>query len=384
MPGNSSAPDAIGRIAYFGHNSGDAAVRRRVTALRSAGYDVLGLMPRRGAVATPDWPNIDLGETRDNAYAGRLASILTASRRARAVADRLRRCDVILARNIDMLALAHRVRRQLGLTTPVIYECLDIHHRLSGTGPSARLLRRWEGRLLRRTAAVLVSSPRFATEHFDRYHPGLACCVLMENRLIEGDDLGPRPTGPDVSADDGVLRLGWFGNLRCRRSLDLLKGLATAFPDRLRIILRGYPAPNVLPDFEAEIAPFDNIRYHGRYLSPRDLGRIYESIDLIWAGDWYEAGANSVWLLPNRIYEGGYFATPAIAPEGTETARWLCDNGGAFLLPPPTEPNLHALITTLLADRGAIARHRATLAALPRSTFVEGPEVVTNLIESVR
>lgn len=380
MRGDPPAP--AGRVAYFGHNVGDAAVRRRVTALRRAGYEVLGLMPRRAGAAAPDWPNVDLGETRDNAYAARLAAIATGSRRALEAADALRACDVILARNIDMLALAHRVKRRLGLTAPVIYECLDIHHRLSGDGPSAALLRAWERRLLRRTAATLVSSPRFASEHFDRHHPGLATPVLMENRLIEGDAFGPRPDPAPVP--EGPLRLGWFGNLRCRRSLDLLKDLAAAFPDDLRLELRGYPAPGVFPDFEAELASHPNIRFHGRYRAPGDLGGIYAGIDLIWAGDWYEAGANSLWLLPNRIYEGGYFATPAIAPEGTETARWLRDKGAAFLLEAPFGPALRALIARLIADRTPIAERRAVLAALPRETFVEGPEVIATLIEAVR
>ncbi|UWQ21591.1 glycosyl transferase [Jannaschia sp. W003] len=379
-------PPAAGRVAYFGHNVGDAAVRRRVDALRRAGYEVLGLMPRRAGAAAPDWPHVDLGETRDNAYAARLAAIASGSRRAMEAADALRACDVILARNIDMLAMAHRVRRRLGLRVPVIYECLDIHYRLSGQGASGALLRLWERRLLRRTAATLISSPRFASEHFDRHHPGLAPPVLMENRLIEGGAFGPRPGAGagDAPRPGGPLRLGWFGNLRCRRSLDLLKGLAAAFPRAVQVELRGYPAPGVFSDFEAELRPHPNIRFHGRYRAPEELGAIYAGIDLIWAGDWYEAGANSLWLLPNRIYEGGYFATPAIAPEGTETARWLRGTGGAFLLEGPVEPALHRLVADLVADPGPIAARRAALAALPRDRFVEGPEVIAALIEGAR
>jgi succinoglycan biosynthesis protein ExoL len=250
----------------------------------------------------------------------------------------------------------------------------------------AKLLRSWERRLLRRTAATLVSSPRFESEHFDRYHPNLSACTVMENRLIEGDAVDPRP-GPNDAPDPdpkGRLRLGWFGNLRCRRSLWLLRDLADAFPRDLLIELRGYPAPGVFPNFEAEIADRPNIRFHGRYRAPEDLGRIYRGIDLIWAGDWYEEGANSLWLLPNRIYEGGYFATPAIAPTGTETARWLQDRGGAFLLDEPVGQSLRNLIERLRVDQDEIADCRAALRALPRRTFVEGPEAIAALIEGVR
>ncbi len=370
-------------IAFFGHNAGDAAVRRRATAFQRAGAEVTGFMPRRGEAADPHWHHIDLGETRDNDYLQRLASIFSGAARAARHADLLRRADLIYARNLDMLALASRVRARLGLETPLVYECLDIHHRLTGPSTAARLLRRFERRLLARCALVVISSPRFETEHFARYYPGLCRFQLIENRLIEGDAFAPRPD-PRTVAPDGPLRIGWFGNLRCRRSLDLLLGLARRFPETVTITLRGYPAPGVFKDFEGEIAPHPNVHYGGRYQAPQDLAEIYGGIDLIWAGDWYEEGANSLWLLPNRVYEGGYFATPAIAPSGTETGRWLEEHGGGFLVDEPVGQTLETLIADLLSDRAPIEACRRHLLSLPRDTFVEGPHTVHALIYSAR
>ena len=367
-----------GRVAYFGHNTGDAAIRRRVTAFRRAGYDVLGLMPHRPDAAPPDWPNVDLGATRDNDYLGRLTMVRRGRARAAARAQDLRACDVIVARNLDMLALAVGVRRRLRLRAPLIYECLDIHHRLSGAGLAPRLARRLERRLLADVALTLISSPRFAREHFDRHHPGATRTHLLENRLIEGDAFPPRPVGRAPPATP--LRIGWFGNLRCRRSLGLLQALAARHPDTLRVELRGYPAPGVFDDLDAQIAGHPNMTFHGRYDAPADLAGIYAGIDLIWACDWYEAGANSVWLLPNRIYEGGYFATPAIAPAGTETAAWLDRRGGGFVLEAPTDAALDALIAPLLSDPAPIAARRSDLQALPRATFVEGPDAISGLV----
>ena len=63
------------------------------------------------------------------------------------------------------------------------------------------------------------------------------------------------------------------------------------------------------------------ITYTGPYDRARDLRRLYEEVDFAWAVDYYEAGGNSEWLLPNRLYEGGYFRTAMIASAKSQTAN---------------------------------------------------------------
>lgn len=365
------------RIAFFGHDAGDAAVRRRAVAFERAGFGVLGVMPRRGPPKETPWPLIDLGQTHDGAYAQRVASIFRGARRA-ARGGALREAGLLYARNLDMLATAALVKRRLGLGAPLVYECLDVHHRLTGTSASARTLRRLEGGLLRGCALVVVSSPRFVAEHFARHHAGRHTAVLVENRLVEGDAFPPRPKGPGRSG--GPLRIGWFGNLRCVRSLGLLTALAERLGPKVEIILRGYPAEGVMPDLHEALAPHPDMRFEGRYKAPDDLASIYGEVDLAWAGDWYEEGANSLWLLPNRVYEGGYFGVPAIAPGGTETATWLDRRDAGFVLDGPPGEALPALIERLAADRAPIEARRAALLALPRETFVEGPETMRAVV----
>lgn len=373
------------KIAFFGHNVNDAAVRRRAIAFQRAGHEVIGFMPRRGPTEDIGWQVIDLGETKDNAYGHRILSIINGANIAAEHAGLLRDCDMVYARNLDMLALAVRVCRRLKLTIPLIYECLDVHHRLVGNALSARALRRLEALLLKRCALVVISSPRFDTEHFARYHAGNYRSFLVENRMIEGDAFSDRPTKDSPArAANGPMRIGWFGNLRCRKSLDLLLGLAKRFPDEIELYLRGYPAPGVFQDFEAEFATLPNVTFSGRYRAPMDLEGIYASVDLVWAGDWYEEGSNSIWLLPNRIYEGGYFATPALAPSGTQTAQWLTDHGGGILLDEPTHKTLEAKVTNILNDRTQVLEYREQLISLPRETFVEGPETTRAMIAAAQ
>jgi succinoglycan biosynthesis protein ExoL len=97
---------------------------------------------------------------------------------------------------------------------------------------------------------------------------------------------------------------------------------------------------------------------------------LYGDLDLVWAGDFMEAGYNSVWLLPNRLYEGGYYAVPPIAPEGTQTAKWINARGVGFTVAEDLACTLPGLIRSLMTDRGSIAVRRSRLLDLPDGTFV--------------
>jgi succinoglycan biosynthesis protein ExoL len=360
------------RIAFFGHNASDAAVSRRVQAFRDDGVEVTGFMMRRGADAPRAWENIDLGETADGAYLQRIRSIFSGARIAANARDRLSAADVIVARNLDMLATAFLAKRYAGLKTPVIYECLDVHRILTRNDPIGFVFRRIEGMLLSRCRGLIVSSPGFLKNYFEVRHRGRYTATVIENRLAAGAAYGPRPDRQTPLRPAGEpLRIGWVGVLRCARSLDLLVNLAKRLGPRVRIEIHGQPALTEVPDFHDKIAGVDNITFHGRYQAPADLAGIYAGMDIVWAGDFMEAGYNSVWLLPNRLYEGGYYAVPPIAPALTQTAAWIEEKDVGFSPPEDLAATLPALVETLIADRSAIASRRARLLDLPVTTFVQ-------------
>ena len=359
------------RIAFFGHDASDAAVRRRVQGFRDDGLDVVGFTMRRRDDVAVDWQNVDLGRTFDGAYRQRIQSIFDGARRAAAQRDLLTSADIIYARNLDMLATAFLAKRYAKLKTPVIYEALDVHRLLTRKDLIGLMFRRVEGALLKRTRRLVVSSPGFLDNYFGVRHRGEYHPFLIENRLAAGADYGPRPEAsvpvPDAA---GPLRIGWVGRLRCMRSLGLLADLAREFGPRIQIEMHGIASPEEIPDFHDRIAGLPNMTFHGRYRAPEDLSRIYEGLDLVWAGDFMEAGYNSVWLLPNRIYEGGYFAVPAIAPDGTETAKWINGRNAGFTIPEDLSRTLPEFIRSVMADRQSIAQKRDHLLALPEDTFV--------------
>ena len=356
------------RIAFFGHDAADAAVRRRVQGFRDDGLEVIGFTMHRRDDYSVDWDNIDLGRTFDAAYAQRIASVFRGARLAAAQREKLASADVIYARNLDMLATALLARRKARLKTPVIYESLDIHRLLTRKDPIGFAFRRLEGALLKHTRRLVVSSPGFLTYHFEKHHRGRYTATVIENRLAAGADYGARPSA-NLPAP-GALRIGWVGVLRCKRSLGLLIDAAGKLGSAINIELHGIPALTEIPNFHARIKDIPNIRFHGRYRSPEDLASIYAGLDVVWAGDFMEADYNSVWLLPNRLYEGGYYGVPPIAPAGTQTAAWADTRNVGFTLPEDLASTLPQLLSQLAADKSPIADRRTRLLALPAANFV--------------
>ncbi|MND84521.1 hypothetical protein D3C80_764130 [compost metagenome] len=71
------------------------------------------------------------------------------------------------------------------------------------------------------------------------------------------------------------------------------------------------------------------------FLGPYDsaaLASHYDGVHFVWGLDFFEAGLNSRWLLPNRLYEGGARNRPVIAQAEVETGRWLAQRGCGVLL----------------------------------------------------
>jgi succinoglycan biosynthesis protein ExoL len=366
------------KLAFFGHDACDPAVQRRISAFMHAGVETTAFTMRRGALSNPAWRNVDLGETRDAAFAQRLLALARARPILARNGEAIAASDVLYARNLDMLALADWSKRMAKAHGVLIYECLDVHRFMTRRDLLGNVLRGVESNLLKRTDMIAVSSPAFVSAYFDRHQPDHPPTVLVENRLPWGFEYGPRPAPQPPR--DGPLRIGWFGNLRCRRSLNLLLKASETLRDRLTVLLWGAPARHELPDFEQRIDGRPNVEFRGRYRWPEDLELIYGNVDLVWAGDFHDPSANSKWLLPNRLYEGGYFGTPPIAPADSETGRWIERHGFGFTLEEPLEETFPKLLEGLTS--GDLNQARQMLAAAPDSVFLQPQDELRNVIEA--
>ena len=319
------------RLVFIGPERTDARSVKRIAALSAEGWEVTGFTFHRDRGQpdpAPVWENIHLGTTYSRRYFHRVWAIVRAFGVVWKHRRRLREAHCLYVINPDNALLALFGRLVCRRRVPLVLEIADIQPAMTRSGMVARMLRWMERRVLRRSALLVTTSPGFVRHYFEPVQQWNGPVFLLENKVWPSAALvaGRKPrTAP---AQEGRWTIGYFGVFRCERSVDLICKLAAEFPDRLDFVLRGVPAGIDAAAFQERIAPHANIRYDGAYRYPDDLPALYNGVDFNWCFDFSAAGANSAWLLPNRIYEGGLFHCPALVFAGTETARWVEAGGG--------------------------------------------------------
>lgn len=108
--------------------------------------------------------------------------------------------------------------------------------------------------------------------------------------------------------------------------------------------------------------------FEGEYAAPCELPAIYSNIHFNWCVDLC-GGENSLWLLPNRLYEGGYFGIPAIAIDGHETGRVVSQRQLGITLETPLAGQLHDMLSKL--TREDYEQLRQSIESLPAANFVD-------------
>lgn len=363
-------------ILYLVHNLADPSVGRRVAMFRHGGADVVLAGFKRGDAPPTTLPLetvIELDVTHDGRMLQRLTATVSAAWRAPRWTKSLQRPDIIVARNLEMLGVAQRLLGIWEVPPILVYECLDIHRLMLRDDAIGRAMRGAERHWSKQAALLLTSSPAFLRNYFDVY--GGPPAEILENKVLW--DGGERGRNPALASPAGItpLRIGWFGALRCARSLDALSGLAKAMGGEVEVVLRGRPALTEFDDFHRLTANQPHLTFAGPYRNPDDLATIYSDVHLAWAIDFFEEGQNSKWLLPNRIYEGCLHGAIPVALAGTETAAFITRQGIGIVLPDIAPETLRTVIGGLSRERlvelaGAVAARDASHFAANRSDCV--------------
>lgn len=362
------------RMACFFHDATESTVMKRIEAFQAAGSDVTGFTFRRlrnTRTRAPFWRNVDLGVTEERNYVKRIPKLAVGLFKTLTHWRTLRQARVFYARNIDMLIIAVLARALTGSRGAVVYEVLDIQRIFLGEGRVNTAVRWAERALLKQTQLLVVSSPDFISRYFESVQGYAGAWQLLENKVSASARLSDALSGSHAPPPAPPWVIGWFGVLRCARSLDILALIAERLGDKVAIHLRGVASEDDLPlaEIEARCARHSNMSYLGPYLNPDDLPTIYGAVHFAWSIDYLDAGTNSDWLLPNRLYEAGLFGVPALTREGTATARKAVEEHLGWSLAEPLEHSVTQFLATL--DDGAYADMRRSISGKDRSAFVD-------------
>lgn len=343
---------------------------KRIAALQDQGRKVIGFTFHRvrdKADVPPFWENIHLGTTYNRRYLQRLWTFAKCTGVLWANRERLGSCAVIYVINTDNAALALLGRFFARRRLPLVLELADIQPAMTGNGAVSKILRAIERAVLKRTALLVTTSAGFVREYFQPIQNYRGEIFLLENKVYPSRNL-PASANNDLPAAGGrPWVIGCFGALRCRRSLEIMHALALRLGDRVRFVLRGYPAGTIADDFDRLLGDLPNLEFGGSYFYPDELAEMYAGIDFNWAFDLSDPNGNSAWLLPNRIYEGGCFGVPVIGDANTETGRWIQARALGWTFRDPLEESLAGFFLSLDPDEWRTVKKRCD--AHPREEF---------------
>jgi succinoglycan biosynthesis protein ExoL len=369
----------VPKVLVLAHILSDAAIHRRVRMLQIGGAQVKVAGFRRAGAPVPDMEGcdvVDLGQTYNGGFVRRILAVLWIVANIARYRSLFEDADIILARNLEMLAIGARGRALERGRPTLIYECLDIHRLMLGHGAVSRAMRGVEGWLSQSASALFTSSRAFVDNYFKAMSHVHLPVRLIENKLLADDAPAPMPH-PTPAGPPWVI--GWFGILRCRQSLLILADLVRESQGAIRVVMRGRPALDQMPDFYQTVEAIEGLDFLGPYQNPDDLQTMYEAVHFIWAIDMYEEGLNSSWLLPNRLYESGYFATVPLALETVETGRYLKQRGLGVLLSPPLPAGITSFFKVLAPTRYGELEQK--MIATPCETWVYNTSDCSALVD---
>lgn len=307
---------------YLVHDLYDPAVHKRVNMLKAGGAEVTIAGFRRSAPEIHELARckaINLGQTYNAGFAQRLFSVIREIIFLKKYRDIFSGSEIIIARNLEMLAIAVRCRSMCKNKPVLVYESLDIHRLLLKKNIIGKLLRKLEGWLAKRASLLITSSPAFIREYFEKISDVKLPIKLIENKVF----LTEAPPIIDYSnIPIQPWKIGWFGAIRCKKSLEILCELVKAGDGNVEVIIRGRPSLDQFADFHNSVTSVPGLKFLGEY-KPEELAKIYSEVHFTWAIDMFEENLNSSWLLPNRLYEGCLYGSVPIAMEGVETAHYI-------------------------------------------------------------
>lgn len=361
------------KIAFLIPNKTDAHYHKLVSTLCQLGAEAEILAFERPSLLEGrkyNCPCVLLAKIEHRHYLRRLLVFLKAIPIAR---SRLRKGpDVAYVFGLDMLLFYCLATFGLRRKPKIVFEVCDILPILAGDRLKSRVLRWMERILIRKISLLVVTSKAFVTGYYENIQ-GLTQLpyMVIENKLSRKTPALAISSGAE-QPNDG-LRIGYFGSIRCQRSLDILKAVAKQGRGFVRIYLRGVPMGEVT-DIESEIKGNPWLEYGGPYVSPGDLSQLYGCVDIVWVCFTYvgERVGNWMWAKTNRFYEACFYKKPLIARLGTEDGRVVAEKGlGVCVNVSDVNSCVEQILSISPAD---LQRWRSNMDKLPEDIYLYSNE----------
>lgn len=307
------------RLLFISNNWADAHQQSRLRALLGLfeSYLVFGFTRAEYYGPHSDVEPFWVGRMVHASYLSRLYSYFALSY---SLIKTVQKDDVIYVFGFDLVVISVFVTKVSG-RGKVVYEIPDIREVLLGGSMLHKLLLIIEKWVVKNLYYMVVTSEEYVTEYFNKIRRlSPRDYVVIENKVHADDYTNIVSTEGSRAYQKDSICVGYFGLLRCSRSLDCLIKLASEYG--IQVDLYGIFMPSTR-HYEELVNNTPNIHYHGSYQSPNQVATIYKGVDVVWAAYPYSSNSlgNHLWARTNRFYESLYFQKTPIVQKGTADAR---------------------------------------------------------------
>lgn len=268
-----------------------------------------------------------LGNIEQENYKRRIFPLINSIKTIR---GELKEADVVYTFGMDTFIIGWAATLFKGNKPKFVYEVGDIRTVFTNKGIIPKIFRAFEKFILKRTDLLVVTSEAYVHGYFK----GIQKLNKLNYHVIENKPelkLNVSDINHEKS-DNQKIRIGYFGVLRCSRTLEVLKKLIIEHGDKFELYIRGIITQG--KDIVNDIMLLDNVKAEGEYKVPDDLTSMYNQIDIIWACYPYKGKeiSNWMWAKTTRFYEACYFKKPMITLEGTQDSYYVKDKGIGMVL----------------------------------------------------
>lgn len=311
--GEARTSTAVGKISFLTPVVSQTTFHKRIRGLTAQGAEAIVFSFERdyyrGDVADG---TIVLGRVERGKYLKRIWPMCKALRTVR---QRANSSDVVYAFGLDMLVLGWLALIGVRERPVYAYEVADIRTILVGSGLVPSFCRQVERIMLRKIKLLVVTSEAYV----DGYYKGMLSVKLPQTMVVENKleafSHVNNPHEQSTVRENSPVRIGYFGLIRCRKSLEVLSMLLDRYPGRYSVVVRGINFG--LGDLFDDFIERPDVHYGGPFRSPDDLSDMYGMVDMAWIAQSH-AKTNTMWARTNRYYEACLFAKPMIAQKGTQ------------------------------------------------------------------
>jgi succinoglycan biosynthesis protein ExoL len=276
----------------------------------------------------------------------------------------VKKVSVIYAFGLDMAFFTRLITSFILSKPKIIYEIGDVRQvmvRNDLVGKIGRIIEAW---VLKNTSLLVLTSDAYYDEYYKKYYNIESNQIfIIENKLVK-DEFHLGNTEQNQKINNDIITIGYFGRLRCQKSWEALKLLSINADNKIKIILRGVNAG--IRNFKMEVEEFENITYLGPYVSPIDLPKMYNEIDIVWAAH-IHSPTNTRWARSCRFYESSCFMKPMIVQKDTYDAKIANQYGIGFSIDLQNQEETIKKILQL--NRDDILNYKKRFESIPESVY---------------